>query len=233
MSDSSTLAPHKLTPLHDAAIALGAEFGEAEDGWLVADVYTSVEEEVTAARRAVAIGDVSSGGKLNVEGEAAGAILGSTYGLPSLAVGEGAPIRGGSCHRLRSDLFFLHMVPGGEDVALAGLTAAAQLSDVLVTVTDVTHGESGILLIGPRVTDLMNKLCGLDCHSLSFPEGKAMSSSFAKTKQLVIRRSVGGLPAFTLFGARSEAAYVWATAMEAGEELGIVPIGRCALATIG
>jgi heterotetrameric sarcosine oxidase gamma subunit len=75
----------------------------------------------------------------------------------------------------------------------------------------------------------LSKVCGLDFHPLAFPNGWAKQSSLAKTPQLIIRRDIGELPAFSIIGVRSFAAYVWETIMEAGYELGITPIGQAAV----
>ena len=77
--------------------------------------------------------------------------------------------------------------------------------------TDVTHGRSEIRVVGPASTSLMRKVCGLDFHPEAFPDGAARQSDVAKTTQLVIRRDIGELPAFSVIGARSLGAYLWDT----------------------
>ena len=57
----------------------------------------------------------------------------------------------------------------------------------------------------------------------------AKQSSLAKTTQLIIRRDIGELPAFSIIGAQSLGPYVWDTVMEAGREFGLVPIGLSVL----
>ena len=61
------------------------------------------------------------------------------------------------------------------------------------------------------------------------PNETAKQSSLAKTTQLIIRRDIGELPAFSIIGAQSLGPYVWDTMIEAGREFGLVPIGRAAL----
>jgi sarcosine oxidase gamma subunit len=69
----------------------------------------------------------------------------------------------------------------------------------------------------------------LDFHPLAFPNGWAKQSSLAKTPQLIIRRDIGELPAFSIIGVRSFATNVWEPVIEAGYELGITPIGKAAV----
>ena len=87
-------------------------------------------------------------------------------------------------------------------------------------------------MIGPASQELLSKVCGLDFHPSVFPNETAKQSSLAKTTQLIIRRDIGKLPAFSIIGAQSLGPYVWDTPMEAGREFGIVPIGRAALAAL-
>jgi glycine cleavage system aminomethyltransferase T len=95
-----------------------------------------------------------------------------------------------------------------------------------VTLTDVTHGNAELRIVGPQSRALLSKLCGLDFHPRAFPNGCAKQSSFAKTVQIIVRRDIGELPAYAVIGARSLGAYAWETILHAGEEFGIEPVGE-------
>jgi heterotetrameric sarcosine oxidase gamma subunit len=114
------------------------------------------------------------------------------------------------------------------DVALSLTNQAADHPD-LITVTDVTHGNAELWLIGPNSAELLSRLCGLDFHDSQFPNGTAKQSSLAKTTQLIIRRDLGDVPTYALIGGRSLAAYLWQTILEAGQDWGIQPTGLAAL----
>jgi glycine cleavage system aminomethyltransferase T len=86
-----------------------------------------------------------------------------------------------------------------------------------------------LTLIGPRCRQILSKVCALDFHPDSFPQLGVKVTSLAKTRQIIMRRDRPGLPAFSLAGAPSLAAYVWDTLLEAGREFGLVPIGLAAL----
>ncbi|MCP5095608.1 MAG: hypothetical protein GY943_08660, partial [Chloroflexi bacterium] len=64
-----------------------------------------------------------------------------------------------------------------------------------------------------------------------FPNGMAKQSSVAKTTQIIIRRDLGNMPAYALIGGRSLAVYLWQTILEAGQDLGIQPVGLEALSS--
>ena len=228
----SVARPDLLTPLHAVLKGHGAQFSQSAGGWLVASVYTDQQSEVSAARQRLAIADDSTKGNVRVEGAEAEAVLQAVYGLGTVAIGESAAAASGRCYRLRDDLFCVITPAGAEDVAADAIVAAGEAAGHGVTVTIVTHGQASIRIIGPRVTELMSKLCGLDFSSAAFSDGTAQRTSFAKTAQLVIRHDIGQLPAFLVVGARSGAAYVWETILESGEEYGITPIGQTALEMI-
>jgi sarcosine oxidase subunit alpha len=181
------------------------------------------ESEITAARSHVALADVSDRGKIFVEGQTAESIL----SLPkSLAVGEGLEQNGRTIYRLRADQFFVSTTADAVELVTAELTAAAQNATGLVTVTDVTHGRSQLLVVGPNAAVLLGRLCGLDFHDSQFPNLAARQSSVAKTRQLILRQDYGSLRLYSLIGSRSLAAYLWKVTLEAGRDLSIIPIGQ-------
>ena len=222
MSTSKT--PIKLTSLYSIAQRLGATFTEQRE-WCIPEVYTTLEAEVAAARERIALADEMPNGKLLVEGDQAESVLMDAFDLGLLKINEGRD----GIYRLRNDLFFISTLPGREVSAQKKLTIASATSEQFVTVTDITHGRAEIRVVGPDSQALLSKVCGLDFHPSAFPNEAAKQSSLAKTTQLIIRRDIGELPAFSIIGTQSLGPYVWDTIMEAGKEFGIVPIGRATL----
>ena len=225
MSISKT--PIKLTPLHPIAQRLGATFTE-QRGWRIPEVYTTPEAEIAAARERLALADETPNGRLLLEGEGAESVLMAAFDLDSLKINEGRD----GIYRLRNDLFFISTPPGKEVSAQKKLTTTLKASEQFVTVTDITHGRTEIRVIGPDSQELLSKVCGLDFYPSVFPNETAKQSSLAKTAQLIIRRDIGELPAFSIIGVQSLGPYIWDTVMEAGGEFGLVPIGRAALAAL-
>ena len=222
MSTSKT--PVKLTPLHATVQRLGATFTE-QGGWRIPEVYTMSEVEIAAAQGSLALADETPNGKLLLEGDQAESVLMDAFDLGSLKINEGSD----GIYRLRNDLFFISTPPGREVSTQKKVAAASAASEQFVTVTDITHGRAEIRVIGPASQALLSKGCGLDFQPSVFPNETAKQSSLAKTTQLIIRRDIGDLPAFSIIGAQSLGPYVWDTLMEAGREFGVVPIGRAAL----
>jgi sarcosine oxidase subunit alpha len=228
---ADTNAPPKLTALYGTAQRLGAQFVELA-GWRFADAYAARPAELEAARSRVGLADVSAHGKLQIEGVEAPLALRAALGAAPEAIGAGQHIDAGTLYCVRRDLYYLSTPPGGEPAAQARLQSAIAEARWFVTVTDVTHGLAELCLAGPRSRDVLRKLCALDFHPDLFPDLTARPTSVAKTRQLVMRRDFGPVPAFSLAGAQSLAAYVWDVIAEAGREFGLAPIGIAALAEL-
>ena len=223
--------PIKLTPLHSVFQQRNVQLIEHQ-GWKVSQVYTTLEAELAAAQQRVAVADVSSNGKIIVQGNQAHAFLTVVLDLPAVDINEGTLVMDARVYRLRNDIFFISTLPGKEEIIKEILMAATQKSDQFITITDVTHGRSEILVIGPSSPELLSKLCGLDFHPSIFPDMVAKQSSFAKTAQLIIRRDIVSLAAFSIIGARSLGEYLWSTIIEAGREWDITLLGQSALNTL-
>lgn len=222
MSTSKT--PVKLTPLHSTAQRLSATFTE-QRGWRIPAVYTTPEDEITTAHEGIVLADETPNGKLLLEGDHAESVLMEAFDLGSLQINEGRD----GIYRLRNDLFFISTPPGKEVRTQKKFTTVSATAEQFVTVTDITHGRAEIRVIGPNSQELLSKVCGLDFHLSAFPNETAKQTSLVKTTQLIIRRDIGELPAFSIIGAQSLGPYVWDTLMEAGREFGLAPIGRAAL----
>lgn len=230
--------PPKYSPISTIAQESGVEF-VIQDGWQVPRVFSTVDKEVVAGRETVALADSSANGKIRMEGETAERVLQRVWNVSKLDIGAGAEVGSSQVFRLRDDLFFIRTSPGGEKEALNSLAQSDQGFDELVSVTDITHGRSEILLIGPNSAELLSRLCGLDFHPSKFPNLAAKQSSVAKIRQLILRRdlitsdlitgNLAELPAYALVGDRSLAAYLWETILEAGRDLNIMPMGQAAL----
>ena len=220
--------PIKLTPLHSVFQQRNVQFIEHQ-GWKVSQVYTTLEAELAAAQQRVTVADVSSNGKIMVQGNQAHAFLTVVLDLPAVDINEGTLVMDARVYRLRNDIFFISTLPGKEEIIKEILMAATQKADQFITITDVTHGRSEIMVIGPDSQELLSKLCGLDFHPSVFPNMVAKQSSFAKTTQLIIRRDIVSLAAFSIIGARSLGEYLWYTIIEAGREWDIMLIGQSAL----
>lgn len=220
MSDT----PFKLTPIDSAAERLGAKFIDMAS-WRVPETFASPEAELRSVRSGCGLADVTPHGKIQIEGEGAAEVVALAFKVTPAAIGGHAQAGAGNLYRLRTNQFYLSTPPGGEEEAQAQLTRAVDECKLFVTVTDLTHGLAEILLIGTAAPDVLSKVCDLDFHPNVFPDGTAKQSEVAKTRQLIIRRDLNGLAAFSIIGARSLATYLWGVFLAAGQEFRMIPIG--------
>ncbi|MFQ5419381.1 MAG: sarcosine oxidase subunit gamma family protein [Anaerolineae bacterium] len=218
----------KNSPIYKLARKEQARFVDLH-GWQVVDAYGDVALETAVLHTHVALCDQSHQGKIRIEGHTAGVMLQAS----ELAIGESQAVEYGRLYRLRRDLFFVSTAAESVEDTAVTLTQQANNKPEIITVTDVTHGNAELWLIGPNSPELLSRLCGLDFHDNQFSNGMVKQSSVAKTTQLIIRHDLGQLPAYALIGSRSLAAYLWQTILEAGPDLGIQPVGTAAINGLG
>lgn len=217
------MAPIKLSPVHDAALQMGAVV-VAESGWLVPSHYA----KPMTALPTIALLDESPYGKITIHGRA-GAQAVAALGLTApTAIGRGLAANGVAVYRLRADQLFVSVPPGQEEEICAALSAVE--ASERVTITDITHGRAQLRLAGAPAADLLSRLCGLDLSPRYAPNHSAHQTSVAKTTQLVIRSDLpNDVLSYVLVGARSLGEYLWRSLLAAGGDLGLHPIGRADL----
>ncbi len=222
--------PFLTSPAEGVWLSHGATIVQTAAGWRVPESFAGESTELRAAREAVALGDDTPRGKIRVQGDEADALIGAALGAPPAAVGRVVRVGTVEITRLRMDLCHVGMTAEDREAVWAALCETR--GALPVTITDVTHGRFEFRLVGPAAPLLLSKVCGIDFHASVFADGQARETSVAKTRQLVIRADLGGLPAYRLLGGRALGAYMWETLMEAGRDLGVEAIGTGALLTL-
>ena len=221
----------RLTPLHHQNKKLGARFAPVGD-WLLAEEFGGLDAEVARAKQSVAIGDESSCGRVLIQGDDTAGFLSDVLAMASPPIG--GCVAGESVYvcRLRQDQVFVITSPGKEAAMAARFEEEAAATGGLTTITDLTNGRAQLRLVGPASGELLSKVCGLDFGDAAFPNNRSKQSSLAKTNQLIVRRDMQNMPAYSIVGGRSLADYVWGVISEAGAEFGLAPIGRLGLSAL-
>ncbi|MBI3760343.1 MAG: hypothetical protein HY260_00575 [Chloroflexi bacterium] len=221
--------PVKLSPIS----APGATLAEY-DGWRVAERFTTVEAEMEAAKRSVALSDLSARGKILIQGREAPAVLQQAFGSAPSKVGEVGQVEGGLLACLTRDEWYLVTPVGGEARALERIDSAIAASGVFAHATDLTHARGAMMLAGPHSREVLAKLCGLDFHASVFPNRTAAQSGLAKVAALIVRDDLaaGSVLAYQIHVNRSEADYVWGAMLDAASEFGGQPVGVAAMAAL-
>jgi heterotetrameric sarcosine oxidase gamma subunit len=218
----------KETASYTSAQSEGATFTE-EAGWLVPQQFGDGEAARQIARQGVALADRSAWGRVTIAGAGSEGLVRRIWNATALPVNRGEAVAAGYVYRLRHDRYFLSTPPGRAADAIIMVEGAVAAADGLITVTDQSHGQAELWLVGPMASTLLGRLCGLDFHPTQFPNLCARESSVAKTKQLIVRRDVGAVHAYALIGARSLGAYLWQTIITAGQGLPFALLGEAPL----
>ena len=246
------LRPRRRLPLYDWHQAAGASF-VAIGLWMRPLVYSResgwepVLREARAVRRSVGITDVSTLGKIDVQGPDAGRFLDFIYAnrVATLAVGrvrygimlreDGLLLDDGTTSRLATDHFLVTTSTANAVAVLEHmefqLQAVCPQFDVLLT--DVGDQWAQFAIAGPRARDVVAAVVpGRDLSNAAFPFMAAGAATIAGVAGRLFRISFSGELAYELAVPASRALPVWLALLEAGRSFGMAPYGLDALNTL-
>ena len=234
------------SPLHEHLKARGAVFGEvagwervnwfAKDGeareyrysWGPQNWFDNQRAEHMAVRQGVGLFDMTSFGKIRIEGRDALAFLQRVFANDvdvapgTIVYGQMLNDRGG----IESDLTvtrltetaFLLVVPGATlQRDLAWLRR--HLGEDFAVVTDVTAAESVLCLMGPRSRDVLARVTPDALDNDAFPFATAREIELGLGLARAHRISYVGELGWELYVSTDQAAHVFETLMEAAPEI--------------
>ncbi|MBB5221795.1 4-methylaminobutanoate oxidase (formaldehyde-forming) [Amaricoccus macauensis] len=236
------------SPLHEHLKARGAVFGEvagweranwfADAGqpaeyrytWGRANWFDNQRAEHMALREGVGLLDMTSFGKIRVEGRDALAVL-QTLCANDMDVAAGRIVytqmlnaRGG----IESDLTVTRLSETAFLLVVPGATLQRDLNwlrrhlgDAAAVVTDVSSGEAVLPLMGPKARDLMALVSPDDFSNGAFPFGTAREIEIGMGLARAHRVSYVGELGWELYVPTEQAAHVFETLVEAGTEVGL------------
>ena len=244
--------PRRRLPLHAWHESAGATF--VNTGlWLRPLVYARaagwepVLEEARAVRRAVGITDVSTLGKIDVQGPDAARFLDFVYAntFSTLAVGrarygimlreDGMLFDDGTTSRLAPEHFVLTTTTANSVAVLEHLEFHLQsvCRDFDVVVTDVCDQWAQFAVAGPRAREVVAAVVpGLDLANAAFPFMAVAAADIAGVPGRLFRISFSGELAYELAVPAQAAATAWEALLAAGRPYGIRPYGLDALNTL-
>jgi 4-methylaminobutanoate oxidase (formaldehyde-forming) len=244
------------SPLHEHLKARGAVFGEvagweranwfAREGqereyrysWKRQNWFENNREENLAVRNGVGLFDMTSFGKIRVEGRDALAFLqrlcGNDLDVPAgrIVYTQMLNERGGiesdlTVTRL-SETAFLLVVPGATlQRDLAWLRK--HLRDEFAVVTDVSAAEAVLCLMGPGSRNLIGRISPNDFSNEAHPFGTAGEIEIGMGLARAHRVTYVGELGWELYVPTEQAAHVFETIVEAGAETGLKLCGLHAL----
>ena len=236
------------TPFHARLDANGAVFGElggwersnwfAREGqereyhysWKRQNFFDNVAEELAAVRGNVGMYDMSSFGKLRVEGRDAEGFLNHVCGA-NMSVPIGKIVytqflnaRGGieadvTVTRL-SETAYLVVTPAA--TRLADETwLRRHVGDRAVVITDVTAGEGVLAVMGPNARKLMQRVSPNDFSNAVNPFGTAQEIEIGMGLARAHRVSYVGELGWEIYVSAEMAAHVFDTLWSAGQDMGL------------
>jgi sarcosine oxidase, subunit alpha len=228
--------PAKRSALHGRHRALGADVRWAGD-WRRAYHYGDPEAEALAVQRAAGLIDVSTLGKLLVEGPDAGELLDRLYTnrMSNLAPGRirygvmvseaGRISDDGTVCRLDDARFYVTTTSAGAAAVEQQMTWWLAAWDLDVRVTDVTQGIAAMNLAGPAARAILGELTDLDCSNEAFRYLDAKQATVAGVPALLLRIGFVGEVGYEIHCPAPHGGHVWDTILAGDGGVAVAPFG--------
>ena len=246
--------PLRRVPLHDWHIKAGAEMMNvglwqrprvyAGDGETLEQAYV---REARAVRASVGITDVSTLGKIDVQGPDAATFLDRVYTntFSTLPVGKaryGLMLRDdgflyddGTTWRLGDNRYLMTTTTANGALVYQNLEMLLAIAwpELKVSLASVTDQYAGAAVAGPNSRALLKKaLDDVDVSDAGLPFMGVKAGHIGAIEVLVARLSFSGERAYEVYCGSDYAVAVWERLLEAGKEFSVVPYGLEALGAL-
>jgi methylglutamate dehydrogenase subunit C len=248
------IMPNRLTPMQDWHAAHGGDT-YAAGLWHRPMAYTKSGEtleqayvrEARAVRHAAGLVDVSTLGKILVQGPDAATFLDRVYTnmmstLPVMKARYGLMLRedgllfdDGTAWRLSETEFLVTTTTANAGKVMEHLEYFLDCvwPDLKCVVTSVTDQWGGMALAGPKARDILAAcVTGTAVDNSALPHMGIAHGIIANVNVMVARLSFSGERAYEIYAPSGHAQRVWDAVMTVGEPLGLVPYGLEALGTL-
>ena len=217
-------------PLHHWQLTQGAHFAE-RDGWLVADFYTSTDQEVAAVRSGLTLADLSAFPKFSlfgndVENYCRAALFDEDVPVIQRAKrfdAEGPVL---AC-RLAQDHILL-LAESSKSTGLQEKLKHRRASEIVQV--DVTGAHAGFCLRGPALEPVLRPWTALDVSDAALPLASCAETNLAGVHAVLVRTPEPDC--LYLYVAWDLGEHVWMRLLDSGTPAGIQPIGVTAWETL-
>jgi len=218
---------------HVKANARQMDMGE----WKRPHAYTSPELEWKAVRERVGLIDVSTLGKIELQGRDAAPLLDRVYThvFSSLKVGrsrygvicgdDGIILDDGTVSRLAEDHFYITTTTGNVEFVEKWLEWWIAGTGICAHVTNVTGDYAAVNLAGPKARDVLRRLTEIDVSREKFKYMTCAQGVVAGVPALLLRIGFVGETGWEIHYPACYGEYLWEALLEAGKEFGIMPFG--------
>ena len=247
-------APIRRTPMHEWHAQAEAPFIAAGQ-WLRPQYYPrrgesimdSINREALAVRRSVGVVDVSTLGKIAVQGRDAGEFLERVYinRWKSLKVGrlrygfmlreDGFIFDDGTTTRVAEDEYYMTTTTGNAGPVMAHLEYYAQTvwPELHVHLSSITDQWAGVALGGPNSRRVLAAACdGADVGNEALPFMGYLQATVSGAPVRILRMTFSGELAYEVHTPSGYGLRVWEALLEAGAPWDIMPYGTEALGVL-
>ena len=248
------LASERQTPMHDWHMEQGANM-YANGPWLRPESYNRSGENVEQAyirearmvRKSVGLVDVSTLGKIDVQGPDAAEFLNRIYsnGFAKLPVGkaryglmlreDGMLFDDGTTWRLAENRYLMTTTTAGAGQVMEHLEYHRDVvwPNLKVALTSVSDEWAGVAVAGPKARNVL-KACVKECDVSNdgLPFMGVREGVIAGIPVWIARLSFSGEMAYEVYCGAGWGQALWDALMKAGKRYDIVPYGLEALSTL-
>ncbi len=246
--------PTRLSPLHDWHARNGATFIEA-GLWKRAWYYswagnapeTAYVKEMEQVRHGVGLADVSTLGKIDIQGPDAAEFLNRIYvnGFAKLAIGkvrygvmlndDGIVLDDGTTARISETQFYMTTTTAqaGEVMSWLEYLLQCHWTDLNVQVASLTDEWAGMAVSGPKAREALQlAFPDIDLLNAALPHMGCRDIVFAGVTVRLLRMSFSGELAYEVHVGADHAIPLWEHVLKSAAPLGIKPYGLEALASL-
>ncbi|HET9718475.1 MAG TPA: 2Fe-2S iron-sulfur cluster-binding protein [Solirubrobacteraceae bacterium] len=228
--------PAKRSSIHQRHRQLGARINWAGD-WRRAYDYGDPQAEALAVHRTAGLIDVSTLGKLLVQGPEAGPFLDRLYPnrFSNLAPGRirygvissdaGRIVDDGTICRLDDETFYVTTTSSGAGAMEEWFSWWLADWRMQVHLTDLTQGLAAVNLAGPQARAIMSAVTDLDVSAEAFKYLDARRAPIAGVPCLILRIGFVGEVGYEIHCPAAYGQHLWDALLEAGQPHGIRPFG--------
>ena len=230
------LSPIRRTPIHQCHIDHGVKFLDAGQ-WKRPDSYTNPQEEVGFVRNGLGMIDVSTLGKIEINGPDAVAFL--HFMLPakyakfevgrtrySIMVGEdGILFEDGTISHLEQGKYYLTTTTGNQDAINALFQWWLLVEDFDVQVKNLSLANAAVNVTGAASREFLQKLVEIDMSNKAFPYMHCRQASIADVPVSFYRIGFTGELGYEIHFPAEYGESMWRHLMTEGETFGIKPFG--------
>ncbi|MER8474241.1 sarcosine oxidase subunit alpha family protein [Mesorhizobium sp. M1328] len=246
--------PFRCTPMHDWHVANGAqmlETGVWMRPWFYLASGRDVDEayiaEMRMVRKAAGVMDISTLGKIDVQGPDAAEFLDRVYvnGFAKLPIGrarygimlrdDGMVFDDGTTTRLGEQHFFMTTSTAKAADVMSWLEFLLDIAwpGLRVSVTSVTDEWAAMSVAGPKSRDILAAAFpDLDVSNEALPHMGLLEEKYRGRPLRMVRLSFSGERAYEIYAGASVGKEVWSLLMEAGVPFGQKPYGVEALGAL-